>query len=99
MQKVAGKRKLDSLAGRMSARLIVRFCHDDQQPDPPIVPRFLQVATAYHRALEFADAGLAEPVVHERGYEPVRADFSGAGEMPVHTGSRGGHAEVHPGRW
>ena len=41
--------------------------------ESPIVPRLLQGEGPHHRALLVASAGFAEPAVHQRGHEPVRA--------------------------
>ncbi len=44
-------------------------------------------------------AGLAEPAVHQRGHEPVRALSSSASEpAPYSPAARGRHPEMHPRR-
>ena len=46
--------------------------------NPPVVPRFLQIEAAHHCAVFIAHARLAEPAVHQRRHEPVRARFFSA---------------------
>ena len=48
---------------------------DDLRRNPPILSRFLSRETAHHRAVVVAAAGLAEPALHQRRHEPVRADL------------------------
>ena len=48
---------------------------DDLRRNPPVISRFLPREAAHHRALVIAHAGRAEPAVHQRRHEPVRADL------------------------
>src|SRR5438132_12429124 len=77
--------------------LAIHVAHD-QSPDTPVVSRLFQVEAAHHRALIQPAARLAEPALHERWHEPVRADFFGQTKMPIHSTARRGHPKMHSRR-
>ncbi len=74
------------------------YLNDDLDTNPPVVPRLFQVEAAHPCAVVQPPARFAEPAVHERRHEPVRAHFPRPGQMPLPAGPRGGHPEMHPRR-
>src|SRR6188508_3020308 len=84
---------LSSIASREGGCPSLSLTHDLRR-NPPVVPRFLCLEAARHRAVVVAHADCAQPAVHERRHEPVRALFPRRPGRPVET--RGRHPEVHP---